>query len=151
MSNRNLLTVLGRSGNPVFRGNSFSPDAAFTDAASADRMTLAGTVNKTGLLLVLCLATATFVWNRFFQSGDPAAVMGLLWIGLIGGLVAALITMFKRQWAPVSRHRYSSYWAHFRYPGCIVARLQDWLDQAYGKLPTHDSSCYRRHRSSLSN
>ena len=27
MQNRNALAVLGRSGNPVFRGNAFAPDA----------------------------------------------------------------------------------------------------------------------------
>ena len=53
-------------------------------------------MNKTGILLILCLATASIVWNRFFESGNPASIMGLLWLGLIGGLGAAILTMFKR-------------------------------------------------------
>ena len=96
MQNRNALAVLGRSGNPVFRGNTFAPDATFAAAPAAQRMTLGGTVNKTGILLILCLATASIVWNRFFESGNPASIMGLLWLGLIGGLGAAILTMLKR-------------------------------------------------------
>jgi len=46
-------------------------------------MTLGGTVNKPGILLILCLATASIVWNRFFESGNPASIMGLLWLGLV--------------------------------------------------------------------
>ena len=49
MQNRNALAVLGRSGNPVFRGNTFAPDATFAAAPAAQRMTLGGTVNKTGI------------------------------------------------------------------------------------------------------
>ncbi len=107
MKNRNALAVLGRSGNPVFRGNSFAPDATFATAPEAQKMTLAGTVNKTGILLVLCFATASFVWNRFFQSGDPGSVTGLLFLGLIGGLGAAILTMFKRQWASITAPAYA--------------------------------------------
>ena len=46
MQNRNALAVLGRSGNPVFRGNAFAPDATFAAAPAAQRMTLGGSVNK---------------------------------------------------------------------------------------------------------
>ena len=107
MQNRNALAVLGRSGNPVFRGNTFSPDATFAAAPAAQRMTLGGSVNKTGILLILCLATASIVWNRFFESGNPASIMGLLWLGLIGGLGAAIVTMFKRQWAAITAPLYA--------------------------------------------
>ena len=107
MQNRNALDVLGRSSNPAFRGNAFAPDATFAAAPAAQRMTLGGTVNKTGILLILCLATASIVWNRFFESGNPASIMGLLWLGLIGGLGAAILTMFKRQWAAITAPLYA--------------------------------------------
>ncbi len=55
MQNRNALAVLGCSGNPVFRGNAFAPDATFAAAPAAQRMTLGGTVNKTGILLTFLL------------------------------------------------------------------------------------------------
>lgn len=107
MQKHNALAILGRSGNPVFRGNSFTTDASFAEATPAQRMTLSGTVNKTGILLALCLATAWIVWNRFFATGNPASIMGLLWLGLIGGLAAAFTTMFKRHWAAITAPLYA--------------------------------------------
>lgn len=107
MSKHNALTTFGQSGNPMFRGAAFKPDATFAQADSAGRMTLAGTVNKTGILLILCLITAAYTWNIFFQTGDPSAVMGYMWVGLIGGLVLALITIFKRQWAGITAPLYA--------------------------------------------
>ena len=71
MSKHNALTTFGRSGNPMFRGEAFKPDATFAETEASGRMTLAGTVNKTGILLVLCLVTASFTWNIFFGTGDP--------------------------------------------------------------------------------
>ena len=76
MANRTALQTFGRSGNPMFRRNAFQPDATFDETDSTQRMTLAGAVNKTGILLVLCLVSAGYVWNRFFQSSEPAAVSG---------------------------------------------------------------------------
>ena len=107
MSKHNALTTFGQSGNPMFRGEAFTPDATFAQADSPGRMTLAGTVNKTGILLILCLITAAYTWNIFFQTGDPGAVMGYMWVGLIGGLVLALITIFKRQWAGITAPLYA--------------------------------------------
>ena len=107
MQKHNALAMLGRSGNPVFRGNAFTTDASFADSAPTQRMTLGGTVNKTGILLVLCLATAWIVWNRFFATGNPSSIMGLLWLGLIGGLAVAFITMFKRKWAAITAPLYA--------------------------------------------
>lgn len=133
MQNRNALAVLGRSGNPVFRGNAFTPDATFATAPAAQRMTLSGTVNKTGILLILCLATASIVWNRFFESGNPASIMGLLWLGLIGGLGAAIATMFKRQWAAITAPLYAllqglvlggiSAIFEAKYPGIVIQAI----------------------------
>ena len=101
MANRTALQTFGRSGNPMFRSKAFAADATFRDGPNAgvapisDRMALAGAVNKTGILLLLCLVTASYVWNRFFETGDPASIMGLVLVGGIGGFIAALIAIFK--------------------------------------------------------
>ena len=99
MANRTALQTFGRSGNPMFRSNAFQPDATFDETDSTQRMTLAGAINKTGILLVLCLVSAGYVWNQFFQSSEPPAVNGLMMLGLLGGLAMAMVTIFKRQWA----------------------------------------------------
>ena len=67
MSKHNALTTFGRSGNPMFRGEAFKPDATFAETEASGRMTLAGTVNKTGILLVLCLVTASFTLEHIFR------------------------------------------------------------------------------------
>ena len=86
MSKHQALDTFGRSGNPVF-GNKFDGDAQFRDLPETQKMTLDGTVNKTGLLLALCFTTAAISWNM----PNPA----LMGFGAIGGIVLALITIFR--------------------------------------------------------
>ena len=75
------------------------------DATS--RMTLSGTVNKTAILLLCAVATAVYTWNQFLQTNNPASVAGLLTLGGIGGLVVAFVTIFKKEWAPVTAPLYA--------------------------------------------
>lgn len=70
-------------------------------------MTLDGTVNKTAILLLCAVATAAYSWHAFMQNRSVAAVSGLLWGGMIGGFIFALITIFKKEWAPVTAPIYS--------------------------------------------
>jgi len=71
------------------------------------RMTLNGTVNKTGILLVLAIASAGWTWHLFTQSENPADVMPWMFGGLIGGFIFAMITIFKKEWAPVTAPAYA--------------------------------------------
>ncbi|HKF49481.1 MAG TPA: Bax inhibitor-1/YccA family protein [Terracidiphilus sp.] len=97
---------------------------------TSTRMTLGGTVNKTGILLICALATAAWTWYRFMATGDPASVGGLLAIGAFGGLIVALVTTFKKQWAPVTAPIYAlleglvlggiSAFINVRYPGIAI-------------------------------
>ncbi|MDR3663246.1 MAG: Bax inhibitor-1/YccA family protein, partial [Mycobacterium sp.] len=93
----------------------------------AGRMTLNGTVNKTGLLLLCAVGTASWTWHLFLQSRDLAAVSPMILGGAIGGFIFALVTIFKKEWAPVTAPIYSllegmvlgglSAMAEVRYPG----------------------------------
>jgi len=130
MANRTALQTFGRSGNPMFRSNAFQPDATFDETDSTQRMTLAGAINKTGILLVLCLVSAGYVWNQFFQSSEPPAVNGLMMLGLLGGLAMAMVTIFKRQWAGLTAPAYAllqglalggiSAMFELQYPGIVI-------------------------------
>lgn len=99
-----------RSNNPVLRQKTFQ--GLFADG---QRMTMNGTIAKTGLLLVLCLATATWTWGRFdaalAASGQlQAAVAGMspyLWGGLIVGFVLAMVTVFKPAWSGITAPLYA--------------------------------------------
>ena len=72
-------------------------------------MTLNGTVNKTGLLLLLSVITATFAWSQiqFTAAGAGRRRAPTCWGGAIGGLVLALITTFKKAWSPVTAPLYA--------------------------------------------
>lgn len=100
-----------KTSNPALGQNTFSDFARsqqggnLVDASA--RMTLGGTVNKTGILLLCSIATAAWVWNSFLQSHNPAQVLGPLAIGGIGGLIAAMVTIFKKEWAPVTAPIYA--------------------------------------------
>jgi uncharacterized YccA/Bax inhibitor family protein len=91
-----------KSGNPVlgekaFRGLTYSGE-------STDRMTLQGTMNKTGLLMLLVLAGAYYTWNAFAKGQN---VQMFMIGGAIGGFIVALITMFKKEWAPYTAPAYA--------------------------------------------
>jgi uncharacterized YccA/Bax inhibitor family protein len=94
-----------RSGNPALTANTF---ASLAPAATGrEAMTIQGTVNKTGILLVLVLITASWTWNMYLTSATPAAVMPWLWGGLIGGFIFGMVTAFKKTWAPVTAPIYA--------------------------------------------
>ena len=89
-----------RSGNPVLSEGTFRTERALPGTES---MTISGTVNKTALLFVVLFATATFAWN---QRPDAGAIV---LVGVFGGLVVALVTVFKPNWAPVTAPLYAAF------------------------------------------
>src|SRR5882757_7083673 len=97
------MAQLMRTSNPVLNEKRFEGYAG----QLGERMTLQGTVNKTGLLLVLAIASAAWTWHLFMQSHSAAAVLPYLWIGTIGGFVCALVTVFKKEWSPVTAPAYA--------------------------------------------
>ena len=92
MARHNALQMLGRSGNPALSANTFKNEVV----AAGQVMTLQGTVNKTGILLALLILTASYTWNIFFQTGNPAAEAPAMIGGAVGGLILTLITIFKK-------------------------------------------------------
>lgn len=115
-------------GENTFRGMSGVGYGGAIDASS--RMTLSGTVNKTGLLLLCTFSTAAYTWYRFLETRDPASVGGLLALGGIGGFICAMVTIFKKEWSPVTAPIYAlleglllggiSAMFEMRYPGIAI-------------------------------
>ncbi len=99
-----------RSGNPALKESTFL-DLGSGTVVSRDggAMTLNGTVNKTGILLLLTVLTAAFSWNQALGPGGvPAPGFAVyLWGGAIGGFILAMLTIFKKTWAPVTAPLYA--------------------------------------------
>ena len=119
-----------RSGNPALSESTFLDLGSGTVVRrDADAMSLNGTVNKTAFLLVLVLATSMFTWSKAY-AGAGAGLMPWVWGGAIGGLVLALVTVFKKQWAPVTAPLYAAVEGLFigaisavfeqRFPGIVI-------------------------------
>lgn len=95
------MANLLRTSNPALNDKAFSGE----HAAYSEAMTLNGTVNKTGILLLCAVATAAWTWNQFEHSTILA--MQLAMAGVIGGFIVALVTVFKKTWAPVTAPIYA--------------------------------------------
>jgi uncharacterized YccA/Bax inhibitor family protein len=116
-----------RSSNPTLGDSTFRELAP---VSSSESMTIDGTVNKTALLLLLVIAPAFYVWRIFFASGNPAVVMPWVLVGAIGGFIVAIVTAFKKEWAPVTAPIYAVLEGLFlggisatfeaRFPGIVV-------------------------------
>jgi uncharacterized YccA/Bax inhibitor family protein len=102
--------ALMKTSNPALNGNTFEnfPGVRYGGAIDeATRMTLTGTVNKTGLLLLCAIATAAWTWHTFMQTRDFGDVAPLMLVGVFGGLIFALVTSFKKEWSPVTAPIYA--------------------------------------------
>jgi uncharacterized YccA/Bax inhibitor family protein len=69
-----ISMALMKTSNPALGQNTFSDFARNQTGGNlidaAQRMTLSGTVNKTGILLLCAVATAAWTWNSFMQTHD---------------------------------------------------------------------------------
>ena len=96
-----------RTSNPVF-GNRFQRYAQpALPLEQAEVMTVEGTATKTGLLLFLVLIGALPSWYAFYALVDLPLVFLLLLVGTIGGLVVALLTVFRPRWAAATAPAYA--------------------------------------------
>lgn len=87
-----------RSSNPALSHlETFEKPTAWGNLEKADArprvMTVQGVVNVSFILLGLCAATAVASWS--FVSANPGLAMPAVLAGALGGLVVALVTVFK--------------------------------------------------------
>lgn len=84
-----------RSGNPALSDDTFRSLPRLAE----DAMTVQGTVNKTGFSLLVLVAGAAVTWN----SGS----VPLMVLGALAGFVVAIVTAFKKTWAPYTTLPYA--------------------------------------------
>ncbi len=93
-----------RTSNPIFKSKAFQNTQRYGDSAV---MTIDGTINKTLLMFFILLASAGFTWSKAMDGWGSANFGPYLMIGLIGGLVTALITTFNPRGARITAPLYA--------------------------------------------
>ncbi|MBN8879972.1 MAG: Bax inhibitor-1/YccA family protein [Chitinophagaceae bacterium] len=88
--------ALFKSSNPTLQEKSYE-GTIFQGIGTGQEMTIKGTLNKLGFLLLMMSGSTIFSWSQFNKGSDP---MPLLLIGVFGGLALALVMVFKKQWSP---------------------------------------------------
>lgn len=94
---------VARSSNPVLSGKLLDKVGA---AEGSSTMTIPGTINKIGLLILLVIAAASYSWSLVLKS-EMSAAMTYMAVGGIGGLITALVTIFRPKSSPVSAPVYA--------------------------------------------
>ncbi|MDA1274241.1 MAG: Bax inhibitor-1/YccA family protein [Verrucomicrobia bacterium] len=89
-----------RTANPALNASTFADLRSYSD----ETMTINGTVHKTAALLFLLVCSAAYTWHLARSGGSAAPWM---MVGGIGGFVAALVTIFKKTWAPITAPIYA--------------------------------------------
>src|SRR3989338_1069692 len=133
-----------RSSNPALSDKTFQGVNRYVGQAA---MTLSGTVNKTMILTALLIFSAAFTWHKCLEN--PAAYGGFMMLGLIGGLIAALVTVFKKEWAGVTAPAYAvleglamgalSVMFEQRYPGIVFQALVGTMGTLFALLMAYRS------------
>lgn len=117
--------ALFQSGNPTLSEKIFDRSRTLEGQMNGT-MTVRGTLNKFGFLLFMVFAGAAYTWHLFY-TGQQSAMMTLFWIGLIGGLVSALVMSFKPDTA-----RYMSP-AYAIMEGFVLGGLSAIVNQAFSQ------------------
>ena len=85
---------LFKSGNPTLSEKQFQQTTSGYN--SYETMTVRGTMNKFGFLMLMVMAGAAFSWQAFNEGKN---ITPYLLIGALGGLVVALVITFKKEWS----------------------------------------------------
>ncbi len=92
--------------NPLLQPEVFSKNRYYGQTDETARgMTVEGTVNKIGILLLLLVLSAGWVWA--FAYNSPGLIIPYIFIGTIGGFIALMVTYFKKQIAHITAPIYA--------------------------------------------
>ncbi len=92
-----------RTANPALNDKTFQQVGT---VGYSEAMTIQGTVNKTGMMLLLLIASAAYTWSLYIEGNSESLMMWML-VGMIGGLITAFVTVFKKEWSPVTAPVYA--------------------------------------------
>lgn len=92
-----------RTANPALNDKTFQYSGSIT---AGEAMTLQGTVNKTAIMLLLLIASAAYTWGLFLEQNTESMMLWMM-VGVIGGVVVSIVTVFKKEWSPVTAPLYA--------------------------------------------
>jgi uncharacterized YccA/Bax inhibitor family protein len=115
-----------RSGNPALTSNAFASQSNIRRGATlVESMTIKGTVDKTAIGLFLLVFSAYYTFSPGMTHFIP--------VGIFGGLIVAIITIFKKEWSPITVPIYAileglalgsiSYMFNASYDGIVVQAI----------------------------
>lgn len=93
-----------KSSNPVMTGKIY--EKAGGVSAGVDAMTINGTINKIGLMLLLVIGAAAYTW-KIVMGENPGSAGTLAMVGAIGGFIMAMITVFRPQSSAITAPIYA--------------------------------------------
>ena len=82
--------ALFNSSNPTLSEKIFTRSM---DQANIESMTVRGSIQKFGFLMILVLAGAAYTWKLYYSFKVPT-MMTLFYVGMFGGLICAFATIF---------------------------------------------------------
>ncbi len=89
-----------KSGNPTLSEKKFRDTVIPYNMTNENAMTIKGTLNKFGFMLLMLMGSAFYSWKEFAASeGTSSSLMPMILGGAIGGFVIALVITFKREWS----------------------------------------------------
>ena len=112
------------SSNPTLKEKTFEQSIA--GSYQGEAMTLTGTLNKFGILMALLIASTFFAWDQFSKGSDPVPFM---MVGVFGGMVMAMVMMFKMSWSAFLAPAYAVL------QGLFLGSISAYLNEVYPGLP----------------
>lgn len=114
-----------KSSNPALQEKTFQ-GTILEGISTGEEMTLKGTMNKFGVLVMLMIGSTLFAWSQFYKGSDP---MPLILTGAFGGLILAVIMAFKKQWSSFLAPAYAIL------EGLFVGSISAMYNYTYPGLP----------------
>ncbi|HXQ29536.1 MAG TPA: Bax inhibitor-1/YccA family protein, partial [Gemmatimonadales bacterium] len=71
-------------------------------------MTVEGAINRTAFLLFLLAVPAAWIWTQVLRTQALDTTGPWILGGIVGGLVAAIATVVKKDWAPITAPIYAA-------------------------------------------
>ena len=114
-----------RTSNPTLTEKIFDKSLNENSAAFGV-MSVRGTMNKFGFLLLMVMASAIYAWKIFYTE-TPDIAKNLMLVGAIGGFILALIITFKPTLSPYIAPAYAIL------EGFFIGGISAYINQMFSK------------------